>query len=112
MVTGALDQLTEHTVDPEDVRLLPPDDIYVNRRLKDVLVPDPNRQKLLWPQAPPPGALIQGGEVLGTFRRRKALIEITPWAAVTKSLRERTEAIANELPLDPAPVEVRWLDPV
>jgi hypothetical protein len=85
--------------DPDLVLLLPPDDVYINRLHRHLLVPDHDRQRLLWPQAPPPGALVIGGEVRGTWRRRGAAVTITPWDEVHNRHRESAEAIVARWPL-------------
>jgi len=85
--------------DPDLVQLLPPDDVYINRLHRHLLVRDPEKQKLLWPQAPPPGALVIGGEMRGTWRRRGATVTITPWDEVQNRYRESAEAIVARWPL-------------
>ncbi|MDJ0664919.1 MAG: crosslink repair DNA glycosylase YcaQ family protein [Acidimicrobiia bacterium] len=98
--------------DPDLVHLLPPDDVYINRLNRHLLVPAPDRQRLLWPQAPPPGALIVGGETQGTWRRLGSAVTITPWGALSPQHRERAEAIAAGWPLgDDSKVTVSWADP-
>ncbi|MCP3995598.1 MAG: winged helix DNA-binding domain-containing protein [bacterium] len=87
------------TLDPDEVLLLPPDDIYVNRLAARLLTPDPVRRKLLWPQAPPPGALIVGGEACGTWRRRGGAVVVTQWDEVSPGYRRRAETIAADWPL-------------
>ncbi len=96
--------------DPDAVLLLPPDDVYINRLSRDLLVPDPALQKRLWPQAPPPGALVVGGEVVGTWRRRGGSIAISAWSEVAAGRRSQAEAIAAEWPLevDGGEITVQW----
>ncbi|MCP4964056.1 MAG: winged helix DNA-binding domain-containing protein [bacterium] len=91
------------------IHLLPPDDTYINRRVGVLLVPDTARRKLLWPKAPPPGALVIDGEVKGTWRRRKGRIGITPWRKPSPGLRSDVDELAAGLPL-PTAIEVHWLD--
>ena len=95
--------------DPAVIHLLPPDDNYLSRRHKDLLVPDREQQRLLWPAAPPPGALIIGAEVAGTWRRRGPQIEITSWREVRPKERQAAEKLAASLPLPDAP-SIVWLE--
>ncbi|MDJ0953715.1 MAG: crosslink repair DNA glycosylase YcaQ family protein [Acidimicrobiia bacterium] len=99
-------------LDPDQVLLLPPDDVYISRMVKQLLVPDSSRARRLWPQAPPPGALIVGGEVCGTWRRRQGRVEITVWpeARVAERHRLRAESIAAGWPLGTT-IEVTWVAP-
>lgn len=96
--------------DPDALHLLPPDDTYINRRARNILLPDPARQKLLWPQAPPPGALVIAGEIAGTWRRRGKAVEITRWRRITATQRKAAEQIAAEWPLENGPATVSWAD--
>ncbi|WP_020578527.1 winged helix DNA-binding domain-containing protein [Actinopolymorpha alba] len=57
---------------PAYVRLLPTYDPFVQSRDRDLLVPDPARQKELWRILGSPGALIVNGEIAGTWRARAA----------------------------------------
>ncbi len=96
--------------DPSRVLLLPPDDVYISRTMRPVLVPDPDRATRLWPQAPPPGALVVGGEVCGTWRRRLGQVEITVWPGVEvdEVVRRRAESIAAGFPLGTT-IDVAWV---
>jgi hypothetical protein len=98
--------------DPNQVHLLPPDDVYISRVHRRLLVPKPTMQKRLWPQAPPPGALIIGGEVAGTWRRRSGHVEIDPWHDIAERHRDRAIEIAENWPIhtDGGGVVMRWLD--
>ena len=93
--------------DPSAIHLLPPDDNYLSRRHKDLLVPNKHQQRLLWPAAPPPGAIIIGTEVAGTWRRRGARLEVTLWHTVRPKERRMVEELAASLPLAGAP-SVVW----
>lgn len=104
--TAAADSPVETT----SLHLLPPDDTYINRRTTALLVTITERRKLLWPKAPPPGALVIDGEVHGTWRRRKGTIELTPWSHTTRQLRSDVDELAASLPLSSG-IEVNWLDP-
>jgi hypothetical protein len=95
--------------DPDAVHLLPPDDPYINRRTRDILLPHPATRKLLWPKAPPPGALVIGGEVAGTWRRRSRRVEITQWRPVTIRHRTIAEQIVAQWPLEGTESTVAWI---
>jgi hypothetical protein len=75
----ALDALLAASAVPV-VRLLPPSDPYLQARDRDVLVPDPARQKVVWPAMGRPGTVLIDGEIAGTWRARMAarsVLEIT-----------------------------------
>lgn len=57
--------------DPPPVRLLPPSDPWLQARDRDLIVPNRDHQKTLWPILGRPGALLVDGEVAGTWRARK-----------------------------------------
>ncbi len=96
--------------DSDLTHLLPPDDVYINRLNRTLLIPDVARQKHLFPQAPPPGALVVGGEVFGTWRRRAGAVEVSSWRAVESRHRERAEEIVAGWPLA-TKGSVTWRDP-
>ncbi len=73
MLAGSLPMAGDR-LEPDHVLLLPPDDVYISRIAREVLLPDVEQAKLLWPQAPPPGGLVVGGVVCGTWRRRQGRI--------------------------------------
>ena len=97
--------------DPDAVLLLPPDDPYINRRTRDTLLPEPTTRRLLWPQAPPPGALVIGGEIAGTWRRRATTVEFSPWCQVEPEHRIAAEEIAAAWPLGETPGAIKWNPP-
>ena len=96
-------------VDPESVHLLPPDDTYINRRTAPSLLPDRARQQLLWPKAPPPGAIVIGGEVVGTWRRQGGRVEISAWHRIDTEYQFAAEAIADAWPLGGEEARVSWV---
>ncbi len=95
-----------------EVLLLPPDDIAISRLHRDEVVPDAARSRALWPKAPPPGALLVDGAVVGTWRRRARRVLMTPWEPIPRRIRNAAEAIVADWPLAGAAGEVRWLDDV
>lgn len=52
------------------VRLLGPHDLFLQARDRELLVPDADRRRALWPTLGRPGAVLAGGEVIGTWRPR------------------------------------------
>ena len=102
---------TDAGPDPDAVLLLPPDDPYINRKTRDILLPEPTTRRLLWPQAPPPGALVIGGEIAGTWRRRATTVEFTPWCHVAPEHRAAAEGTAAAWPLGETPGAIKWNPP-
>ena len=66
---------------PAPARLLPSGDTYylLWGSDRELLVPDPGRRGDLWTSRVWPGALLVGGEVVGTWRRAKAKVSIQTW---------------------------------
>ncbi|SDR78355.1 winged helix DNA-binding domain-containing protein [Actinopolymorpha singaporensis] len=57
---------------PDHVRLLPPLDPFLQSRDRDLLVPDPARQKEVWKILGNPGVLLVRGDVAGVWRAKAA----------------------------------------
>jgi hypothetical protein len=96
------------------VRLLPSGDAYflLHGVDRDLLVPDPARRAALWTSRVWPGAVLVGGEVVGTWRRAGPNLTVEPWRRLSRAERDAVEADAECLPL-PAVEEriaVRWAD--
>jgi hypothetical protein len=100
--------------EPAAARLLPSGDPYflLWGTDRDLLVPDPVRRDTLWTSRVWPGAMLVGGEIVGTWRRAKAIVEATPWRTLSAAEREAVEREAAALPLPDVsvPVVVRWQD--
>ena len=62
---------------PEGTHLLAPFDLYLQARDRSLLVPDTARAKDLWRILGRPGAVLDRGELVGTWRARKAGSGIT-----------------------------------
>jgi Winged helix DNA-binding domain len=93
-------------------RLLPSGDTYfllygVDREL---LVPDENQRRELWTSRVWPGAVLVGGEVVGTWRRANAVVAIQTWRQLSTAERQAVEAEAESLPLPglSGQIVVRW----
>jgi len=95
-------------------RLLPSGDPYylLWGADRELLVADRVRRGELWTSRVWPGALLVGGEVAGTWRRAKAVVEVTPWRRLSPAEREAVEAEAATMPLPDVsiPAAVRWTD--
>jgi hypothetical protein len=94
-------------------RLLPSGDAYTLRGTSDdraLLVPDAARRQELWTPRVWPGALLVGGEIVGTWRRAKRTATISTWKRLTRAERDAVLAEANSLPLPDAGdgVDVEW----
>jgi hypothetical protein len=97
---------------PAPARLLPSGDTYflywgANREL---LIPDPARRAELWTSRVWPGAVLVGGDIVGTWRRANHRLSIQAWRPLSDAEREAVEAEAATLPLPalPGPIRVTW----
>ena len=74
------------------------------------LVPDSANSAELWTKRVWPGAVLMGGEIVGTWRRSKALVAVTSWRRLSAQGRAAVEAEAASLPLPDvtAPPTVEW----
>jgi len=82
-------------------RLLPSGDAYTLLKGDDrsMLVPEaPNRERL-WTPRVWPGALLVGGEIVGTWRRDQGRVSIETWRPLSAHERQAVEAEAAGLPL-------------
>ncbi len=83
------------------VRLLPSGDTYTLHQGADreLLVPGAAQRRLLWTPRVWPGAVLAGGEIVGTWRRADTLVTIEPWRGLSSSERVAIEDEAAALPL-------------
>jgi hypothetical protein len=97
---------------PAPARLLPSGDaLYLFQGAdRDLLVPDPARRDELWTPRVWPGAVLVGGEIVGTWRRANARLTIHPWRGLEPAEREtvEVEAASLPLPLGDERISVRW----
>jgi Winged helix DNA-binding domain len=82
-------------------RLLPSGDAYfllygVDREL---LVPDESQRRELWTSRVWPGAVLVGGEVVGTWRRANTVVALQTWRRLSAAERQAVEAEAESLPI-------------
>ena len=83
------------------VRLLPSGDAYylLQGTDRELLVPDQRLRSLLWTSRVWPGAVLAGGEIVGTWRRANTDVAIEAWRQLSRDEREAVEAEAESLPL-------------
>jgi hypothetical protein len=93
-------------------RLLPSGDTYfllwgVDREL---LIPEAELRPRLWTSRVWPGALLVAGEIVGTWRRANAVVDVVPWRRLSPAERDGVEAEAASLPLPglKGEIVVRW----
>jgi hypothetical protein len=91
----------EVDVEADVVRLLGPFDLFLQAKDRPLLVEDPARAKELWPVLGRPGAVLVGGELVGTWRPRKAgrklTVQVHPWVRLPPARREAVEQQAERL---------------
>jgi hypothetical protein len=95
-------------------RLLPSGDAYflLHGVDRELLVSDENRRRELWTPRVWPGAVLVGGEVVGTWRRANKVVAIQTWRGLSTAERQTVEAEAESLPLPglSGQLVVRWDD--
>ena len=96
-------------------RLLPSGDAYylLQGVERELLLPDAARRDRLWTSRVWPGAVLVAGEIVGTWRRANAVIDIEPWQRLSRAERTSVEAEGAELPLPGLKGETvvtRWAD--
>lgn len=82
---------------PPPILLLPPDDPAIGRRTAHLHPPAVVRA--LWPKAPPPGAVLADGDVVGTWRRRGRRVTVGLWRSLGSSHLEEVERWVAGLPV-------------
>jgi hypothetical protein len=87
--------------DASTVRLLPSGDTYflLQGADRELLVPDADRRPLLWTSRVWPGAVLVGGEVVGTWRRAGEVVTVHTWRQLPLVEREAIVAEVESLPL-------------
>jgi hypothetical protein len=84
---------------PDVSRLLAPFDLYLQARDRSLLVPHPERAKDLWRMLGRPGGVLTGGEIVGTWRARKAgaavAVSVDLWEPADRdAIAEQAEQLA------------------
>ncbi|MGW3467769.1 winged helix DNA-binding domain-containing protein [Saccharopolyspora sp. NPDC000995] len=86
---------------PRGVRLLPTGDPFLQARDRAQLVPDPEHRKALWRAVSSPGALLVDGEIVGTWRAKKAgtklMVDVLGFHPLTGATRTEVDAEAEQL---------------
>ncbi|MET7668252.1 winged helix DNA-binding domain-containing protein [Micromonospora luteifusca] len=79
----AADEEALESADGRSTRLLGPFDLFLQAKDRATLVPDAAHAKELWPVLGRPGAVLVDGELVGTWRPRKAgntfTVAVQPW---------------------------------
>jgi len=99
ILSDDLPALESARTDVEGVRLLSPFDLFLQAKDRELLVPDVDRRKELWVVLGRPGAILRGGEIVGTWRPRaagnKLSVRINAWTRVPRdALAEQAERLA------------------
>lgn len=94
-----LSALESADTDAVDLLLLSPFDLFLQARDRELLVPDADRRKELWVLLGRPGAILRGGEIVGTWRPRaagnKLSLRINTWTRVPHdALTEQAKRLA------------------
>jgi hypothetical protein len=91
---------------PDATLLLAPFDLYLQARDRSLLVPDGEHAKDLWRTLGRPGGVLSGGEIVGTWRARKAkagiAVSVDLWAPADRTAIEAQAerlAVFRGLPL-------------
>jgi hypothetical protein len=86
---------------PAPARLLPSGDAFylLQGADRELLVPDAAQRASLWTSRVWPGAVLVGGEIVGTWRRAQAKLSIEAWRRLTHAERDAVEVEAQSLPL-------------
>jgi hypothetical protein len=104
--------IREPSVPTAAARLLPSGDAYTLHGTPEeraLLVPDAGRRGELWTPRVWPGALLVGGEIVGTWRRAQRTVTIQAWKRLSPAARETVVAEAESLPLpDAGQTVIHW----
>lgn len=97
----AADEPALTSADARVTRLLGPYDLFLQGKDRDTLVPDRARAKELWPVLGRPGAVLVDGDLVGTWRPRKAgkalTVTVQPWQKLPGATREAVTDEAERL---------------
>src|SRR5919106_847755 len=88
---------------PSGARLVPLRDPYLQQRDRTTVLPDATARRKLWQPVSGPGAVLVGGEIVGTWRSRmdrsRLRVEVEPFGQLTRGVRDEIEAEANRVAL-------------
>jgi hypothetical protein len=114
ILTGDEPMFGAHGGPAAPARLLPSGDAYflLQGADRELLVPDPDRRRDLWTTRVWPGAVLVGGDIVGTWRRAQADVTIASWRRLSRTERDAVEAEAASMPLSgiQQPIRVHWDD--
>lgn len=95
---------TDALVDPppaDGIRLLPPQDPYLQQRDRTTLLPDKTQHKRVWRPVRPPGVVLAAGQLVATWRSRQAgkRLEVTvePLGGLPAATRAAIQAEADQI---------------
>ena len=95
-------------------RLLPSGDAFflLHGDDRELPVPDENQRRELWTSRVWPGAVLVGGEIIGTWRRANTVVAIQTWRRISGAERQAVETEAESLPLPglSGQIVVHWDD--
>lgn len=98
--------------DPAPARVLPSGDTYflLWGADRELLLPDARQRSLLWTSRVWPGAVLVKGEIVGTWRRANAVVDVETWKRLSAADRQavETEAASLQLPGLKGEIVVRW----
>ncbi len=79
---------------------------------RELLVPDSHHRSRLWTPRAWPGAVLVGGEIVGTWRHSQNDVTVESWRRLSATEREAVEAEAasKALPGMAQGIRVRWDD--
>jgi hypothetical protein len=93
-------------------RLLPSGDTFflLQRRDRELLVPDARLRGQLWTSRVWPGAVLVRGDIVGTWRRAGPVVDIQAWRPLDARDRKAVEAEAASMPLPDlkSDISVHW----
>ncbi|MBM0274875.1 winged helix DNA-binding domain-containing protein [Micromonospora tarensis] len=97
----AADEEALGSADGTGTRLLGPYDLFLQAKDRATLAPDAARAKELWPVLGRPGAVLVDGDVVGSWRPRKAgrrlTVAVQPWQSLSVATRKAITAQAELL---------------
>jgi len=112
-IHAATAQPRSQGTDPVVARLLPSGDAYTLHQdpaEREMLVADRAKRDTLWTPRVWPGAILAGGELVGTWQRSQGKVTIRPWQRLTDTERTAVEAEALSLPIPRVAgrIEIAW----
>jgi hypothetical protein len=95
---------TDALVDPPEadgIRLLPPQDPYLQQRDRATLLPDKTQHSRVWRPVRPPGAVLAAGRLVATWRSRQTgrrlALTVEPLARLPAATRAAIQAEADQI---------------